>query len=106
MHGFMVIVEAAGESDAWSDAELAHFARELEARDATMLASGHHSRYGALMLLVDLKLVGEAFAIALGRFGAAVEFAGLPALPIIRVEVIAWQQESAPVRPGMAIAPN
>jgi len=89
MDGYTVIIEAAGESDSITDVDLARFARELALCDATVVSAGDHSRYGAVILLSEVIRVGEAFVIGLGRFGAAVEFAGLPALPIVRVEVIA-----------------
>jgi hypothetical protein len=95
MDGYTVIIEAAGESDSLTDVDMARFARELALCDATIVSAGDNSRYGAVILLPDVSRVGEAFVIGLGRFGAAVEFAGLPALPIVRVEVIARHAHDA-----------
>ena len=88
MGGCTVVIEAAGEPNAFTDIDLARFARELSATATTILSAADHSSYGAVMSLSNVERVGEAFAVAIGRFGAAVEFAGLRPLPIARVEVI------------------
>jgi hypothetical protein len=93
MDGCTVVIEAAGEPDAFTDIELARFARELASTNATMLSAADRSRYGAVIVLSDVEEVREAFALAIGRFGSALEFAGLRALPIARVEVIHWEAQ-------------
>jgi hypothetical protein len=51
-----------------------------------------------VFLLADTERVGEAFVIGVARFGSAADFAGLPPLPIVRVEVTHWQHDVASPR--------
>lgn len=85
--GWAVVIEAAGEPGGCTDLQLQRFANELDSARATTLSTEDHSSYGAVIPLADVDRVGEALGVAVGHFGAAVDFSGLPAWPIARVEL-------------------
>jgi hypothetical protein len=93
MDGCTVVIEAAGTPDAFGDAQLDRFALELGSSNVTVLSAVDHSRYGVVLLFADVERVGEAFVLGVARFGSAVDFAGLPPLPIVRVELIHWRND-------------
>jgi hypothetical protein len=86
-----MVIEVAGQVNAFTDAQLDRLTGELGPSTVAVLSAADHSRYGAVFLLADTERVGEAFVIGVARFGSAADFAGLPPLPIVRVEVIRCQ---------------
>jgi hypothetical protein len=49
MAGYTTVIEAAGEPNAFTDAQLDHFAVELESCNLTVLSAENHSLYGAVL---------------------------------------------------------
>jgi hypothetical protein len=93
-----MVIEVAGQVNAFTDAQLDRLTGELGPSTVAVLSGADHSRYGAVFLLADTERVGEAFVIGVARFGSAADFAGLPPLPIVRVEVIRCQRDVASPR--------
>lgn len=94
--GWAVVIEATGEPGGYTDLQLRRFAHELDGVRATTLSTEDHSRYGAVIPLADVDRVGEALGVAVGQFGAAVDFSGLPAWAIARVELTGTGAAGAP----------
>lgn len=95
MDGYTVTVEAAArQPGGWPVGAFEEFAELMLGWDGAVSSGREHERYGATFS-VDALVVDDAVRAGLSTFRSLAEKAGLPAWPIVQVEVMTYAEHDA-----------
>lgn len=95
-HGWTITIEAAGdEGIGITDAAVSRFHDELQLYAGAVGGGQEHNRYGATLSIREAGDIGDAIAYGTRVFENAARAAGLPALAIVHLEAMTFDEHDA-----------